>query len=107
MFSENQGEELDTMFSMRQYEARKKRDCKYYFSKLDYEILRPLLIYKYEREEMHRQDDLHEMMVADTNIIGSIYGKLDNEIRMSIVSELPNGLGAGASSNDLRASRIT
>ena len=48
--------------SMRQYDNSKKRDCKYYLSKLDYEILRPLLIYKYEKEEMHRQDDLHEMM---------------------------------------------
>jgi len=40
--------------SMRDYNRRKKRDCKYYFAKLDYEILRPLLIYKYEREEMHK-----------------------------------------------------
>ena len=51
--------------SMREYEKRKKKDCKYYFSKLDYEILRPMLIYKYEREEMHRQDDLLEMMMSD------------------------------------------
>jgi hypothetical protein len=50
---------------MREYEKRKKKDCKYYFSKLDYEILRPLLIYKYEREEMHRQDDFLEMMMSD------------------------------------------
>ena len=40
--------------SMRNYEGRQKKDCKYYFSKLDYEILRPLFIYKYERDEMHR-----------------------------------------------------
>lgn len=39
---------------LRNYNKRKERDCKYYFSKLDYEILRPLLIYKYERDEMHR-----------------------------------------------------
>jgi hypothetical protein len=63
---------------MRNYEGRQKRDCKYYFSKLDYEILRPLFIYKYERDEMHRQDDLIEMMIEDQNMIGSIYGKLDH-----------------------------
>lgn len=51
--------------SMREYEKRNRRDCKYFFSKLDYEILRPLLIYKYEREEMHRQDDLMELMMSD------------------------------------------
>ena len=63
---------------MRDYEKRKSKDCKYYFSKLDYEILRPLLIYKYEREEMHRQDDLVEMMMSDQNLLGSVYGKIDH-----------------------------
>lgn len=32
----------------------RKRGCGFYFKKLDYEILRPLLIFRYEREEMHR-----------------------------------------------------
>jgi hypothetical protein len=36
------------------YKQSNKKDCKYFFSKLDYEILKPLLIYKYNREEMHR-----------------------------------------------------
>ena len=68
--------------SMREYEKRKSKDCKYYFSKLDYEILRPLLIYKYEREEMHRQDDFLEMMMSDQNLLGSVYAKIDhNQIR--------------------------
>jgi hypothetical protein len=92
----------DAAISMRDYERRQTRDCKYYFSKLDYEILRPLLIYKYERDEMHRQDDLHEMMEADKNLIGSIYGKIDNEMRMSIMSYNNN-----ASAIDIQASRVT
>lgn len=87
---------------MREYDRRQKRDCKFYFSKLDYEILKPLLIYKYEREEMHRQDDLHEMMEADKNLIGSIYGKIDNEMRMSIMSYNNN-----MSAIDMQASRVT
>jgi len=52
----------------------RKRGCGFYFKKLDYEILRPLLIYRYEREEMHRQDDFIEMMMSDGNLLGSIYG---------------------------------
>lgn len=96
--------EHDDMISMREYEQRKARDCKYYFSKLDYEILRPLLIYKYEREEMHRQDELHELMENDKNLIGSIYGKIDNEIRMSIASY---NMGNHESVLEMQASRIT
>lgn len=34
-------------------------------SKLDYEILKPILIYKYEKETMHKQDDIYEMMQVD------------------------------------------
>jgi hypothetical protein len=88
--------------SMRMYEQRDKRDCKYYFSKLDYEILRPILIYKYEREEMHRQDEIHEMMEKDKNMIESIYGKIDNDVRISIASGAPT-----MSVIDMQASRIT
>lgn len=36
--------------SLRHYDRTKKRGCRYYFGKLDYEILRPLLIYNYEKE---------------------------------------------------------
>ena len=63
--------------SMRQYNKRKKKDCKYFFAKLDYEILRPLLIYNYERDEMHRQDDYIELLIQDVNMLGSVYGKVD------------------------------
>jgi hypothetical protein len=47
-----------------------KRTCSYYFKKLDYEILRPLLIHNYVREVMHRQDDYVEMIINDGNILG-------------------------------------
>lgn len=63
--------------SMRLYNKRKKKDCKYFFAKLDYEILRPLLIYNYERDEMHRQDDYIELLIQDVNVLGSVYGKVD------------------------------
>lgn len=88
---------------MREYDKRKARDCKYYFSKLDYEILRPILIYKYEKEKMHREDELQEMIQNDQNLIGSIYGQIDNDIRMSIVSEDRRMQSA----MDMQASRIT
>lgn len=55
--------------SLRNYNRRRKRDCKYFFAKLDYEILRPLLIYNYQREEMHRQDDLLELIRKDENLL--------------------------------------
>ncbi len=55
----------------------RKKGCGFYFKKLDYEILRPLLIYRYEREEMHRQDDFIEMMMSDRNLLGSIYGNME------------------------------
>ena len=55
----------------------RKKGCGFYFKKLDYEILRPLLIYRYEREEMHRQDDFIEMMMSDQNLLGSIYGNME------------------------------
>ena len=70
--------------SKARYDQRaKRRNCRYFFSKLDYEILKPMLIYKYDREEMHRQDDFLEMIDQDKNLLGSIYGKIDfNEIVM-------------------------
>jgi len=56
------------------YGYYENRNCGYYWEKLDYEILKPLLIYKYQREEMHRQDDFVELMMSDGNLLGSIYG---------------------------------
>ena len=55
----------------------RKRGCGFYFKKLDYEILRPLLIFRYEREEMHRQDDFIDMIMGDGDLLGSIYGHME------------------------------
>ena len=62
---------------MMSYKDKEKKDCAFYFLKLDYEILKPLLIYKYDAEEMHRQDDYIELIMSDANLLGSIYGKMD------------------------------
>lgn len=65
-----------------------KRTCSYYFKKLDYEILRPLLIHNYVREVMHRQDDYVEMIINDGNILGQVYGQLDFRIQESETQEV-------------------
>ena len=65
-----------------------QRNCAYYLKKLDYDILRPLLIKDYVREEMHRQDDFVEMMINDGNILGNVYGQLDFEYTESITEEV-------------------
>jgi len=41
-------------YALSEYQTYKKKDCGYYFAKLDYEIMKPLLIYKYDRDEMNR-----------------------------------------------------
>lgn len=68
---------------MSQYNKFQKKKCGFYFAKLDYEILRPLLIYKYDREEMHRQDQFIDIMLSDANLLGSVYGKMDFELLQS------------------------
>ena len=65
------------------YKDQEKKDCAFYFLKLDYEILKPLLIYKFNAEEMHRQDDYIELIMSDANLLGSIYGKLDEDLLQS------------------------
>lgn len=45
--------------------------------KFDYEIMRPLLIHKYDRDEMHKQDEVVEMMLNDGNMVGDAFGQLD------------------------------
>lgn len=47
---------------------------------MDFEILKPLLIYKFDAEEMHRQDDYIEIIMSDANLMGSIYGKMDDAL---------------------------
>lgn len=62
------------------YKEMESKNCSYYFLKLDYEILKPLLIYKFDAEEMHRQDDFVEIIMSDANLLGSIYGKIDDNL---------------------------
>jgi hypothetical protein len=68
---------------MMSYKDIEKKDCGYYFLKLDYEILKPLLIYKFDAEEMNRQDDYIEIIMSDANLLGSIYGKMDEDLLQS------------------------
>ena len=71
---------------------RDARTCSYYFKKLDYEILRPLLIHNYTREVMHRQDDFVEMVINDGNVLHNImdrvYGHVDFSIQESETQEV-------------------
>ena len=63
---------------MMSYKDSPKKDCAYFFLKLDFEILKPLLIYKYDPEEMQRQDEFIEIINSDANVLGSVYGKMDD-----------------------------
>jgi hypothetical protein len=65
------------------YKDQENKDCSFYFLKLDYEILKPLLIYKYDAEKMHREDEYIELIMSDANMMGSIYGKMDEELLLS------------------------
>lgn len=60
--------------SMQMYKERVKKDCSYYFMKLDFEILKPLLIYKFDREKMNKEDQFADIMMSDANMLGSVYG---------------------------------
>ena len=66
--------------SMLDYKDTDKKDCSYYFLKLDYEILKPLLIYKYDAEQMNREDEYIEIIMSDANLLGSVYGKMDESM---------------------------
>ena len=64
--------------SMQKYKERPKKDCAYYFLKLDFEIIKPLLIYKFDKDKMHLADDYAELMLSEANLIGSVYGQIDH-----------------------------
>lgn len=66
------------------FKGTHKKSCAFFFKKFDYEIMRPILIYNYDREVMHKQDDYVEMMLNDVNMIGDAFGNM--ELRGSIVS---------------------
>lgn len=66
--------------SMQEYKEWQKKDCSYFFLKLDFEILKPILIYNYNREKMDREDRFVEAMISDANMLGSVYGKMDDDV---------------------------
>ena len=57
-----------------------KKDCAYYFLKLDYEIIKPLLVYKYDYKKMERADDYVDLIMTDTNLLGSVYDDMEMEV---------------------------
>lgn len=57
-----------------------KKDCSYYFLKLDYEIIKPLLVYKYDYKKMERADDYVDLIMTDTNLLGSVYDDMEMEV---------------------------
>ena len=63
--------------SLRQYNKQKKKDCKYFFGKLDYEILRPLLIYKYDKEKFHQQDQFMDIVNNDKDLLQEAYSRIN------------------------------
>jgi hypothetical protein len=62
-----------------------KKDCAYYFNKLDVEIMKPILIFNYQTEKMDQQDEIMDLMINDQNALNEIYSKLDaNKLHSSI-----------------------
>ena len=57
-----------------------KKDCTYYFLKLDYEIIKPLLVYKYDYKKMEREDEYVHLIMTDTNLFGSVYDDMEMEV---------------------------
>lgn len=53
-----------------------KRGFKYYFNKLDTEILKPLLIHKYNAETLERQEQFVELIQNDKEAMFKVYGAI-------------------------------
>lgn len=82
---------IDNM-SMTSYLERPVRDCAYYFLKLDFEIIKPLLIYKFEekQEELQREDEYVELLMSEGNMMGTIYASMDDNGNQDIVRQKVN-----------------
>lgn len=65
-------------------EKDQKRGFIYYFNKLDHEILRPILIYKYNPESLERQEQYVELMQNDKDAMFKVYGALQ-ESKQSVL----------------------
>lgn len=53
-----------------------EKTCGYYFKTLDEMIIRPLLIYKYEKKSMKDIDEIMELIASDQNAMQEIYRKM-------------------------------
>lgn len=61
MHPNDEGETDDFEEERMKHDAKKKKKgCKGWFARLDYEKLRPFLIYKYEWAKMHKEAEIIE-----------------------------------------------
>jgi hypothetical protein len=85
-------EKLVDIMSMTGYRERPVRDCAYYFLKLDFEIIKPLLIYKFEekQEELQREDEYVELLMSEGNMMGTIYASMNDNVNQDAVRNKVN-----------------
>jgi len=85
-------EKLVDNMSMTGYRERPVRDCAYYFLKLDFEIIKPLLIYKFEekQEELQREDEYVELLMSEGNMMGTIYASMNDNVNQDAVRNKVN-----------------
>ena len=84
---DGEGSDYDNRTSgrIKGFDKRQQKNCGYYFKKLDYEILRPLFIYDYERSKMKKEDEMVQQILADAPIIGTVYSKV--QVRGNSINE--------------------
>ena len=63
MDGEGSDEDSGRTGTIKGFKKMQKKNCIYFLKKLDYEILRPLFIYNYEREQMKKDDELVQQML--------------------------------------------
>lgn len=57
-------------------EDEQEKGCSHYFKVLDQQVLKPLLIYKYNYAQMHQQDDLLEHIKENKDALLNTYKEL-------------------------------
>jgi len=60
-------------------ENEEEKGCSHYFNVLDKQVLKPLLIYKYNYLQMHQQDDLLEHIKENKDALLNTYINLKKE----------------------------
>jgi hypothetical protein len=74
------------------------------FARLDYNYLRPFLIYKYDKNKMRMQAKIHEQMEEDKHLVADIYENIDvNDLN----SKYPGDKGAQAARVFEQVSQVT